>query len=306
MDRRSFLALASGASLSSLPLGGARANQAAGRSGISKPIPSSGELLPVIGMGTWITFNVGASQRLRDKRTEVLERFFALGGGMIDSSPMYGSAQSVIGEGLRRLDYPNGLFSADKVWTHSTAEGLAQFNDMQQLWGLNKLDLVQIHNLVNWQPHLETLREFKKQGNIRYIGITTSHGSRHKVFEQILASEPLDFIQLTYNITNREAEQRLLPLAAEKGVAVIANRPLDGGNLFNTVQGQPLPAWAAEYGCQNWAQLFLKFIVSHPAVTCAIPATSQLEHMEENMGAGYGVLPDETGRIKMADYIAGL
>ena len=270
---------------------------------ISKPIPSSGEMVPVIGMGTWITFNVGDSQRLRDHRTEVLNRFFELGGGMVDSSPMYGSARSVVGEGLRKLEYPEGLFSADKVWTNSTPEGIAQYNEMQELWGLNQLDLVQIHNLVNWQSHLETLREFKQQGKVRYIGITTSHGLRHQECEQILQTQPLDFIQLTYNITHREAEERLLPLAAEKGVAVIANRPVDGGNLFNVVQGKPLPAWAADYGCQNWAQVFLKYIVSHPFVTCAIPATSQVEHMEENMGACYGKLPDAAGRKLMSEYI---
>lgn len=296
----------SGVSLTSLTPGSVSASQEAKRTKINKPVPSSGELIPVIGMGTWITFNVGAGQRLRDKRIEVLERFFELGGGMVDSSPMYGSAQSVVGEGLRKLDYPGSVFSADKIWTNSTAEGVTQFKEMQQLWGLTKLDLVQVHNLVNWQPHLETLQELKAQGLINYIGITTSHGSRHQLFEQILKSQPLDFIQLTYNITHREVEQYLLPLAKERGVAVIANRPLDGGNLFNHVQGQPLPDWAAEYDCQNWAQLFLKFIVSHPAVTCAIPATSKVAHMEENMGACYGVLPDAAGRKKMSDYLASI
>ncbi len=302
MDRRTFLALISSASLSSPSISRA----ASERAKINKSIPSSGEQIPVIGMGTWITFNVGASQRLRDNRTKVLNRFFELGGGMVDSSPMYGSAQAVVGESLRVLDYPKSVFSADKVWTNSTAEGLTQFNEMQQLWGLQQLDLVQVHNLVNWQPHLETLRELKEQGQIRYIGITTSHGSRHEEFEKILQSQVLDFIQLTYNVTHREVEQRLLPLAADKGVAVIANRPLDGGKLFNHVKKQPLPTWAAEYDCQNWSQLFLKYIVSHPAVTCAIPATSQLAHMEENMGACYGVLPDATGRKKMSDYVASL
>lgn len=299
MDRRTFLAMMSAVSLSSLSAGRAESSTAK----ISKPIPSSGELVPVIGMGTWITFNVGDSQRLRDKRSEVLKRFFELGGGMVDSSPMYGSARSVVGEGLRKLEYPEGLFSADKVWTSSTPEGITQYNEMQELWGLNQLDLVQIHNLVNWQSHLETLRDFKEQGKVRYIGITTSHGLRHQECEQILQTQPLDFIQLTYNITHREAEQRLLPIAAEKGVAVIANRPVDGGNLFNAVEGKLLPAWAADYDCQNWAQVFLKYIVSHPSVTCAIPATSQVKHMEENMGACYGQLPDAAGRKLMSDYI---
>ncbi len=302
MDRRTFIATLSALTLS--PLAIARAQSTAAK--ITKPIPSSGEMVPVIGMGTWITFNVGDSQRLRDNRTEVLQAFFAAGGGMVDSSPMYGSARSVIGEGLRKLDYPNGLFSADKLWTNSTAEGKAQYNEMQQLWGLEQLDLVQVHNLVNWRPHLETLRDLKEQGRVRYIGITTSHGLRHEECEQILQEQPLDFIQLTYNITHREAEQRLLPLAAEKGVAVIANRPVDGGELFNAVQGKPLPAWAADYDCQNWAQVFLKYIVSHPAVTCAIPATSKVEHMQENMGACYGKLPDAAGRELMSEYIESI
>lgn len=308
MNRRTFLALISGSSFTSLPLSrfGASASEITQQARIIKSVPSSEEHIPVIGMGTWITFNVGDSQRLRDKRTEVLKRFFELGGAMIDSSPMYGSAQSVVGEGLRKLNYPDGVFSADKIWTGSAAEGKTQFNEMRELWGLDKLDLVQVHNLVHWQAHLETLRELREQGLIKYIGITTSHGLRHEECVEILQSQPLDFIQLSYNITHREAEQRLLPLAAEKGVAVIANRPLDGGNLFKHVQGQAVPVWAADYDCHNWAQFFLKFVVSHPAVTCAIPATSQVEHMEENMGACYGVLPDAEGRRRMSEHIASI
>ncbi len=303
MDRRAFLAL-----MTCTPLAtrNAWAAQATRQVKISKPIPTTGELIPVIGMGTWITFNVGGSQKLQASRTAVLKRFFELGGGMIDSSPMYGSAQDVVGQGLRSLDFPSGLFSADKVWTGSTAEGKSQFNDMQALWGLDKLDLLQIHNLVNWEAHLQTLRELKAQGQIKYLGITTSHGLRHEQCEKILETEPVDFIQLTYNITHREVEQRLLPLAREKGVAVIANRPMDGGNLFDRVQGKEIPAWAAELDCQNWAQFFLKYVVSHPAVTCAIPATSQVEHMQENMGACYGALPGKNDRKKMSDYVAAL
>ena len=295
MDRRSFIAL-----MASMPLANHTALAAlnSGQVKISKPIPSTGELLPVIGMGTWITFNVGGSQKLQESRNAILKRFFELGGGMIDSSPMYGSAQAVVGEGLRSLNFPTGLFSADKVWTRSTAEGRSQFSDMQSLWGLNQLDLVQIHNLVNWEAHLQSLRELKEEGQIRYIGITTSHGLRHEQCEKILEAEPLDFIQLTYNITHREVEQRLLPLALERGVAVIANRPLDGGDLFGRVHGKEIPTWAAEFGCENWAQFFLKYAVSHPAVTCAIPATSQVNHLEENMGACYGILPGKDERKK--------
>ena len=300
MKRRTFITLASLASLTPwLP-----AFASDNRVKINKIIPSSGELIPAIGMGTWITFNVGASQRLRTARTAVLQKFFELGGGMVDSSPMYGSAQAVVGEGLGKLNYPQGLFSADKIWTGSTQEGLSQFKDMQQLWGLNTFDLVQVHNLVNWQAHLDTLNKLKDDGKIKYIGITTSHGLRHSEFEQIIKSEKLDFIQLTYNITHREVEERLLPLAQEKGVAVIANRPFDGGRLFNQVKAKPLPTWASEYDIANWAQFFLKFIVSHPAITCAIPATSQVQHMQENMGACYGLLPDAATRNAMIDYMA--
>ena len=268
---------------------------------INKTIPSTGQLIPAIGMGTWITFNVGSSQRLRDARADVLKTFFEWGGGMIDSSPMYGSAQSVVGDGLKLLKYPQGLFSADKIWTRSTDEGLVQFDDMQSLWGLDNLDLVQVHNLVNWQAHLSTLNRLKDEGKIKYIGITTSHGLRHQVFEEIMQKERLDFIQLTYNITHREVEERLLPLAQEKNIAVIANRPFDGGQLFDQVKNKPLPAWASDYDIANWAQFFLKFIVSHPAISCAIPATSQVQHMQENMGACYGRLPDAAARQAMLD-----
>lgn len=299
MQRRTFIALASMASLAPWLPAWAKGDQTK----INKPIPSSGEDIPAIGMGTWITFNVGSGAQLRAARTKVLKTFFELGGGMIDSSPMYGSAQAVVGEGLKTLAYPSGLFSADKIWTRSTDEGIAQFHTMQELWGLEVLDLVQIHNLVNWQAHLETLNSLKAQGKIRYIGITTSHGLRHSEVIQIIESEKIDFLQLTYNISHREAEQYLLPLAQEKNVAVIANRPFDGGQLFNQFKNKPLPQWASDYDIANWAQYFLKFIISHPAITCAIPATSKVEHMQENMGACYGRLPDAGIRQLMIDYL---
>lgn len=300
MDRRTFLALLSTFPLwPSLTFGN-------GKKLISKKIPSSGEMIPAIGMGTWITFNVGSSLKLRDARTEVLKTFFDLGGGMIDSSPMYGSAQSVVGHGLKKLSYPKGLFSADKIWTSSTSEGKSQFREMKELWGIKKFDLVQIHNLVNWEDHLKTLKTLKESGQIKYLGITTSHGRRHSDLEKIMKTEKLDFVQLTYNITHREVEDRLLPLAKDKGIAIIANRPLDGGYLIDQVKGKKLPGWAKEFDCQNWAQFFLKFIISHPSVTCAIPATSQVQHMKENMGACYGNLPDEKTRQKMIKHLAGL
>lgn len=274
---------------------------------LTRAIPSSGEKLPVIGMGTWITFNVGPIPPLIQSRTEILKAFFAMGGGMIDSSPMYGSAEEVVGRCLKRLDGPTGLFSATKVWTASTDEGVQQVNDSKRLWGRERLDLEQIHNLVNWKDHLKNLRRLKETGSIRYIGITTSHGRRHDELEAIMKSEPLDFVQLTYNIERREVENRLLPLAQERGIAVIANRPFGGGSIIDRVQrAGDLPPWAREVGASNWPEFLLKFIVSHPAITCAIPATSQVTHMRENMGACYGPLPDRSQREQIAQYVARL
>lgn len=274
---------------------------------LTKEIPSTGEKIPVIGMGTWITFNVGNNLRARNDRTEVLDTFFKLGGGMVDSSPMYGSAEKVMGYALNRLGQPQPkLFSATKVWTPFTGRGKQQIQDSFRLWGIKQFDLFQVHNLVNWENHLEHLLELKRSGSIRYVGITTSHGRRHGELEDIIRTQPIDFVQLTYNILDREVENRLLPAAKEKGVAVIANRPFQGGYLFSDYANQPLPRWAREIDCHNWAQFFLKFVVSHEAVTCAIPATSQVPHMIENMGAGRGHLPDAAMRAKMIDYIASL
>ncbi len=247
-----------------------------------KTIPSTGEMIPAIGMGTWITFNVGRSSALRQQRTEVLSTFFQLGGKLIDSSPMYGSAEEVVGHCLQSTGATQ-LFSATKTWTSSKTEGLQQFQDSQNLWRQTQFDLLQIHNLLGWRNHLDSLRKLKQQRKIRYIGITTSHGRRHAEVEKILEQEPIDFLQLTYNISDREAESRLLPLAQEKNVAVIANRPFQGGNLPRYLQGMPVPAVAQELQCKTWPQLLLNFVVSHPAITCAIPATSQTTHMQENM-----------------------
>jgi len=263
--------------------------------------------VPRIGMGTWITFNVGDNQKLRDARAEVLNEFFKAGGGMIDSSPMYGSSEAVVGYGLKKLGFPKTLFSATKVWTSSADEGIEQIKNSHNLWGLKKFDLLQIHNLDGWPAHIKTLFKMKSEGKLKYVGITTSHGRRHAEFEKIMRAHPLDFVQLTYNIVDREAEKRLLDVAKERGMAVIANRPLDGGRLFDRVKGKPVPAWAAEeLGCRHWSQFFLKFVVSHPAVTCAIPATSKVEHMRENMGAGGGVMPDAAQREKMIKTLASL
>jgi diketogulonate reductase-like aldo/keto reductase len=270
---------------------------------IQKSIPVSGELLPAIGMGSWLTFDVGDDEAARATRVQVLQVFFDRGGALIDSSPMYGSSQEVIGYCLRQIQNKQALFAATKVWIYGQWLGIKQMEAAQQLWGVARFDLMQIHNMLDWESHLETLKAWKAEGRIRYIGITTSHGRRHADMERALAKEPFDFVQFTYNLADRDAEQRLLPLAAERGIAVISNRPFDGGALFGRVHGQPLPTWAAEFDCTNWAQFFLKFVVSHPAVTCAIPATSRVTHMHENMGAGFGRLPDaETRRRMLAQY----
>ncbi|TQE99857.1 MAG: aldo/keto reductase [Spiribacter salinus] len=268
-----------------------------------KNIPGTGVSLPTIGMGTYITFNVGPSAAEREPLAEVLRIFFERGGGMIDSSPMYGQAEAVLGDLLTEMDSTDGLFSATKVWTRSTSTGVEQIDDSLELWDIPRFDLMQVHNLVNWQAHLETMRARRDAGEIRYLGITTSHGRRLDECERIMRNEPLDFVQLTYNVVDRWAEDTLLPLARERGIAVIANRPFQGGRLFDRFADAPLPDWASGMGINNWAQFFLKFIVSHPAVTCAIPATSRPEHMRENMGALSGPIPDAATRKAMIDYL---
>ncbi|RWO52755.1 MAG: aldo/keto reductase [Mesorhizobium sp.] len=270
-----------------------------------RAVPSSGEMLPAVGLGTWITFNVGEDPVLRDECAEVMAAFFAAGGRMIDSSPMYGSSQPAIGYGLEKLGRPEALFSAEKVWT-SSADGPAQIEQSRRFWGVPRFDLVQVHNLVAWETHLETLFAMKADGRIRYVGITTSEGRRHDLFEQIMRAHPLDFVQLTYNVVDREAEQRLLPLAAERGMGVIVNRPFRQGALTRQIQGEALPDWAAGIGAATWAQFILKFIVSHPAVTVAIPATTRVDHVRENLLAATGPLPDAAMRERMAAYVRDL
>jgi diketogulonate reductase-like aldo/keto reductase len=273
---------------------------------LTKPIPATGEALPIVGMGSWKTFNVGGDPEARDARTEVLRAFFAAGGGLVDSSPMYASSEEVIGHVLGKLDMPPGLFSATKVWTSDGEDGPPEIEESRRLWGVDRFDLLQVHNLVAWEPHLETLFAMKAAGRLRYVGITTSHGRRHEDFEVVMASQPIDFVQFTYNVRNREVERRLLPLAAEKGIAVIVNRPFERRALIDDFEDKPLPAWAREIDCANWPQFLLKFIVSHPAVTCAIPATSRVDHMQENMAAAQGRLPDAATRGRMLGYIEDL
>lgn len=304
MDRRRFFGLAAGwsASLALPPMAFA---QPPGRL-LERRIPSSGEAIPILGMGSWITFNVGDNRRERAIRVKVLDEFFAGGGGMIDSSPMYGSSETVIGYCLSQLPPQERLFAATKVWTRTKTLGLLQMKNSERLWGRRPLDLIHVHNLLDWLTHLETLNEWKVSGRLRYTGVTTSHGRRHALLEQVMASEPLDFVQFTYNIEDREAEKRLLPLAAERGLGVIINRPFRRGALIDRLERKPLPDFAGEIGCETWPQFLLKFIISHPAVTCAIPATSNPAHMRENLVAGRGAMPDAAMRRRMAQYVEGL
>ncbi|TBW57909.1 aldo/keto reductase [Marinobacter halodurans] len=270
---------------------------------IRRPIPSTGERVPAIGMGTWRTFNVGSDLRLLDQRAEVLERFFRAGGTLVDSSSMYGSAEAVMGRLLERLQREGTVFAATKIWTGDGDATREEAAHSRELWGIDRFDLLQVHNLLGVDGHLPTLRAMKAEGRIRYLGVTTSHGRRHDDLERLMTRESLDFVQLTYNVLDRTAEQRLLPLAREKGIAVIANRPFRGGRLFDRFESRPLPEWAGEAGVTNWAEYFLKFIISHPDITCAIPATTQVEHMQENMGALHGRLPDPVLRRRMVEYL---
>jgi diketogulonate reductase-like aldo/keto reductase len=272
----------------------------------SRRVPSTGEMIPAVGLGTWITFNVGNDPLLRDECVNVMKAFFEAGGRMIDCSPMYGSSQPVIGYGLQKLGRPETLLSAEKVWTSSGANGPRQIEQSRGFWGVPRFDLVQVHNLVAWKEHLRTLFAMKAAGSVRYVGITTSEGRRHDLLERIMRSEPIDFVQLSYNVVDREAEQRLLPLAAERGIAVIVNRPFQQGELTRRLARERLPAWAAELGVSSWAQFILTFILSHPAVTVAIPATTRVDHVRENLAAAAAPIPDPPMRTRMAAYVRDL
>jgi len=268
-----------------------------------KPIPATGEAIPAVGMGTWITFNVAPFTDARTQRVEVLRAFFEGGGRLVDSSPMYGLAEAAVGHCREKLGGAPQMFAATKVWTPTRIAGVAQMNLSFKLWGLATFDLMQVHNLLDWEAHLPTLKDWKEQKRLRYLGVTTSHGRRHDEMLELIKSQPdFDFVQFSYSIGDREAEERLLPEAAARRKAVIINRPFRTGELFERVAGKPLPAWAGEIGCAAWSQFFLKFVVSHPAVTCAIPATSSVEHMRENMAALRGPMPDAAQRRRMAEY----
>jgi diketogulonate reductase-like aldo/keto reductase len=270
---------------------------------VEKRIPSSGEALPIIGVGTWQTFDVGAGAAERAPLREVLK---LLHGNVIDSSPMYGAAESVVGDLVAELGLRDKLFLATKVWTSGREEGLRQMQTSFRRLRAERIALMQVHNLVDVAAHTRTLLEMKAQGKVKYVGITHYTSSAYAEVERRLKTRQYDFLQINYSLGEREAEQRLLPLAAELKVAVIANRPFVEGALFRRTKGKPLPAWAAELGIASWAQYFLKWIVGHPAVTCAIPGTARPEHMADNLAAGRGALPEAAQRRRMAEYYDAL
>lgn len=271
-----------------------------------RKIPSSGEEIGIVGVGTWQTFDVGNSAEQRAPLKEVLKILVEMGGEVVDSSPMYGRSEQVVGDLSTEIGLQDQLFYATKVWTSGKDEGIQQMQSSMQKMQANPMDLMQVHNLVDWQTHIKTLRNWREQGKIRYMGITHYTVSAYDRLMQIIQTEDLDFVQHNYSIISREAEEHLLPLAADKGVAVIINQPYESGSLFRAVKGKNLPAWAKEFDCNSWGQFFLKFILSHPAVTCVIPGTDNPEHMRDNAGAGLGQLPDEKMREKMAAYVKEL
>jgi diketogulonate reductase-like aldo/keto reductase len=270
---------------------------------ISRPIPSTGEAMPVVGLGTWQVFDVGADPAARQPLREVLRHVFDAGGKMIDTSPMYGRAEGVTGDLVAELEARPRAFLATKVWTRGREQGIAQIERSARLLRSPVIDLVQIHNLLDWRTHLATLRQMKEQGRIRYIGITHYTTGALAELAQILAAEPgIDFVQCGYSLATRAAEERLLPVAADRRVAVIVNQPFETGDVFRRVRGKPLPDWARDFDCAGWAQLFLKYIVADPAVTCVIPATDKPEHMADDVQAGFGRLPDATQRQRIREF----
>ncbi|MGL4231598.1 MAG: aldo/keto reductase [Casimicrobium sp.] len=282
------------------------AAQAANSTPLTRTIPRTNESMPAIGLGSWITFNVGNDARGRDQSAEVVRAFFDAGGRMIDSSPMYGSSQPTIGHALKKLNYPKALFSAEKVWIGSVAEGTKQMEASRAHWGVPRFDLMQVHNLLSWREHLPKLQAMKAADQLRYVGITTSHGRRHDDIEKIMRSEAIDFVQISYSLIDREIEQRILPVAQERGIGIIVNRPFREGALLDSLRKHRLPAWAADIDCTSWAQVALKFVITHAGVTCAIPATSQVAHVRENMAAMRGRMPDAAMRARMVADVAKL
>jgi len=297
---------AAGLMLARTALAAEKTNQAPPQQMLQRAIPSSGEKISVIGLGSWQVFDVGPDAAQRQPLEEVLSRFVALGGRVVDSSPMYGRAEHVIGDIATKLSLQASLFLATKVWTTGRDQGIASMERSLAKLQTKKIDLMQVHNLVDARTHLATLRDWKEQGRTRYIGITHYNSSAYSEVAKLVRTEKVDFLQINYSLGEREAEKEILPLAQERGVAVLINRPFGGGDLFSRVRQKPLPDWAAEFDCRSWAQFILKWIIAHPAVTCAIPATGNVRHLEDNMQAGLGHLPDEEFRSRMVDAVAQL
>jgi aryl-alcohol dehydrogenase-like predicted oxidoreductase len=271
---------------------------------LTRPIPKTGEALPVLGLGTWQTFDVGDDPDDRAPLVEVIRRFLAAGGRVIDSSPMYGRAEQVTGDVVADAGAAGTPFLATKVWTTGKQRGIDQMKRSMQRMRTAKLDLMQIHNLQDWKTHLPVLRDWKAAGTIRYIGITHYARSAFDELERLMKTEALDFVQLPYNVVDREAEKRLLPTAADTRTAVLVMQPFESGSLFGRVKGKPVPEWASDIDCTSWAQLFLKFILGHPAVHCPIPATSKPDHVADNVQAGFGRMPDDAMRRRIVDAVA--
>lgn len=269
----------------------------------TRPIPKTGEQIPMIGLGTWQTFDVGSAAEERAPLVEVMKRFLAAGGRVIDSSPMYGNAETVTGDVLSEIGAIGAPFLATKVWTTGKQAGITQMQRSMQRMRAERMDLMQVHNLQDWKTHLPVLREWKQAGKVRYLGVTHYARSEFDQIERLMRTEELDFVQIPYSIADRKAEQRLLPAARDTGTAVLVMTPFESGELFARVKGKVLPAWAAELDCTSWAQFFLKFIVGHPVVTCPIPATSNPRHLSDNVQAGHGRLPDEATRRKMIEIL---
>lgn len=273
---------------------------------LQRPIPKTGETIPAVGLGTWQAFDVGSDAAEAAEARDALKTLVDLGGRLIDSSPMYGSAESVCGRLAQELGVQSKLFVATKVWTSGRQAGIRQMEDSMKKLRVERLDLMQVHNLVDAGTHLASLREWKKAGRVRYIGVTHYHSGAHADLERYIRPGDLDFVQVNYSLAEPEAGQRLLGAAAASRTAVIVNRPFAEGAMFGRVKGKPLPDWAKDIGCASWAQFFLKWILAHPAVTCAIPGTRNAKHVADNLGAASGALPDEAMRRKMAAYFASL
>lgn len=300
LTRGAFLRLIGAISAATiLPGGNAMAARETMR---TRDIPKTGEPLPVVGVGTWQTFDVGRDAASRAPLREVLEILFDAGGSVIDSSPMYGPAEGVAGDLLAAMGARDKAFIATKVWTEGRDRGIEQMTRSFRQFRTDRIELMQVHNLVDWRTHLETLAGWKADGKIRYTGITHYTPTAYDRIARIIETTDVDFVQLAYSIGVREAENRLLPLAAERGVAVIVNRPYEGGSVFRRTRGLDLPGWAKDFDCASWGQFSLKFILGHPAVTCVIPGTGRPEHMRDNVAAGFGRLPDEAERRRMAEF----